>query len=237
MALILGPVPVPYKCKDIIYGAMGNDTSCFTQAVVMYLGANITPSYNAVLNLYYLAIIKYDMSGESMKIYEPYVHLIVITIPVVIAAIGGSANVFSPSIREPFCAINTCDYQKDFGNDNGSYCTSHNNYSVVILYEAATAQLLIFLFIIYSMREITLVVKLHQDETTAEKKSSGLLRRGKASSTFQEERKNQYNETYIQACLYVGAYFLTFFYSFMGIIFGFTKIKDSWINIVSRYKI
>jgi hypothetical protein len=70
-ALSTAPIPRGSNCA---YGAIGNKGTCTAQGILVQLGL-IVPCYNAMLSIYYLAVIKYNVSDETLVKYELPMHI------------------------------------------------------------------------------------------------------------------------------------------------------------------
>ena len=81
------PIPRGSNCS---YGAVGNEATCVTQGFMITLGF-IVPMYNAMLCIYYLLVVKYNVRDEVIAKYEPLMHLICIC-PALSATIVAATN-------------------------------------------------------------------------------------------------------------------------------------------------
>lgn len=118
MSLSFIPAPRTISCS-LGYGTIA---TCTAQGFFMQLGLAV-PGYTAMLSIYYLAIIGYNIPQESIaKKFEPFMHTIAL-LPMLIAAIvGASKRVFSSRsghcwVQEPdMCADNRCEGWNGFGD-------------------------------------------------------------------------------------------------------------------------
>ena len=85
----------PYL-HPIIYGAYGNNATCTLQGFILTVGFSV-PMYNAVLCLYYMAVIRYNLKEDMLKKMEPYAHAVALLIPLGIGIYGVAANLFHPT--------------------------------------------------------------------------------------------------------------------------------------------
>jgi len=75
-----------------IYGAKGNESTCYAQGFFIMFGGLAVPLYNACLHIYYALIIKYRMSPERFTKFEPVLHAISILVPLFIASFNAAIH-------------------------------------------------------------------------------------------------------------------------------------------------
>ena len=86
------PIPVG---TDGVYGAIGNTQYCVAQGFFLQLGLAV-PMYNASLSIYYLLVIKYNLSDSQLqRRVEPYMHATAISIPFSTAMACVALNLFN----------------------------------------------------------------------------------------------------------------------------------------------
>ncbi len=69
------------------WNARGNEASCDTQGFLFCFGSTGGLFYNAALNVYYLAVVKYGKSESYIRTkIEPFLH----SVPVVVALTGSA---------------------------------------------------------------------------------------------------------------------------------------------------
>lgn len=93
-AMSLTSLPAPKETPNIWKG-LGSQLTCDTQGFFFMLGASTGPMYFLSLQLYYLCVIKYDLSLDYIKTIEPYFHGVPIIFGLVSAIIPlstGSIN-------------------------------------------------------------------------------------------------------------------------------------------------
>ena len=72
--------PIP-KGTEGVFGASGNTQTCVAQGFFLQLGLAV-PMYNAFLSIYYLLVIKYNISDVKLQNnVEPFMHVIAILLP------------------------------------------------------------------------------------------------------------------------------------------------------------
>lgn len=77
------------------FGAIGNRTSCITQGFILQMGQGI-PIYNASLCIYFLMVIKYNISDDKIaKRIEPIMHITAITFPFLTGLWAASIGIFN----------------------------------------------------------------------------------------------------------------------------------------------
>lgn len=89
IAWAFSTTPIPHG-SSCTYGAVGNQATCVTQGFMITMGLCV-PFYNAMLCIYYLLVVKYNVSDEDIAKYEPLMHIVSIC-PALIAAIIAAAN-------------------------------------------------------------------------------------------------------------------------------------------------
>ncbi len=68
---------VPSEMNYLVWNARGNDASCTAQGFFVSLGVFCGLYYNTALNLYFLAVIKYEKSDECIRTkIEPFLHAV-----------------------------------------------------------------------------------------------------------------------------------------------------------------
>lgn len=93
LAYAASTAPIP-RGSSCAYGAIGNKASCTAQGILLQLGL-IVPCYNAILCVYYLAVIKYNVSDEVLAKYEPLMHFTSIAPSVIIIIIASLKDYFN----------------------------------------------------------------------------------------------------------------------------------------------
>lgn len=190
-ALGAATLPAPREYSHLMLGASGNWLSCTIQGFLIVLGFSV-PTYNAVLNSYYLAVIKYDISDDVLEKYEIFAHGYAVFPFIFLAVLGASFGLFGPVPNMAFCSFTDC-----------AHPTLANRIGLVL----EVICVLNLLIIIISMTMIYLHVRKQSITMQNEYRSF------KHRTTINENiisSESQHNETFIQASLYVSAYTITF---------------------------
>jgi uncharacterized membrane protein YozB (DUF420 family) len=199
-AYFLSTWPVP---RGTIYGAVGNDASCYAQGVFNHMFACLAMSYNAGLALAFLLAVRYHWNRNALRKLEPVLLLIfpaiwclIFITPISIAGAFG--------YRSINCYIGPtpagCD-QQDSPVDCDRGLNSHN----LFIWCSILPTFLINLFIIICM------VLLFKDVRRTEEASM--------QYRFAEGGKSISKEVGVQGLLYSCAYFLTWWpYYISGIM-------------------
>jgi len=76
----------PSEMNYRIWNARGNQATCDVQGFLAFLGATGGLYYNAALNLYFLAVVKYEKSAEYIRTkIEPFLHAVPILVSLTIS--------------------------------------------------------------------------------------------------------------------------------------------------------
>jgi len=191
----IGPAAIPKEQDNYIYGAIGNHATCAAQGFMFHVGLAV-PSYNTMLCLYYLAIIRYDVKEDALNKYEKWMHGFAVIIPLIVAIFGLVFDVFHS--RLTFCWI----------VNKGDNSLAFN----VIMYSLLGGFILGFLIIVVSMAMISLHV--WKQARTMKKYASirgspqnnDLQGRSTTRTTNTDDTSQ---DTITQAFLYVGCYVIT----------------------------
>ena len=73
---------------------MGNEATCSIQGFMLTLWG-IVPSYNAMLCIYFLHVIRDNLREDVLESYERYMHLVVVLPVFIIAIVAVSNNLFN----------------------------------------------------------------------------------------------------------------------------------------------
>jgi len=85
-----------FPSESDAYGAMGNSSTCTIQGFFLTLAAAV-PLYNASLTLFYLFTIRHSMHhAKFSSTIEPFLHIISILVPLVIAITAASMGIMVP---------------------------------------------------------------------------------------------------------------------------------------------
>ena len=209
VALALSTTPIP-KGSLCTFGAMGSKGTCITQGFMITLGLCV-PFYNAMLCIYYLLIVKYNKKDHMIAKYEPYMHFVSISVPLIVAVIGLTKNLFNnDSILCWFADEDTFTIDRE---------DTMSNVFLTSIYLASFAFFgVILLVIIYCMTNIYLFMKtleVNMDAYRFPRSVQSLVSRqnNRSSRTSNTRHSNKLQDTKKQATLYVGSFVLTYFFT------------------------
>jgi hypothetical protein len=104
-----------------LFYAIGNQASCEAVGFLRHFTAFIQPLYVASLSLYYLLVIKYDVSDDFFKKkVEPWLHVVSIGYPLLGSIVAESFGMFNPTPAG--CTMSAYPYDCDDGRNNKT-CT------------------------------------------------------------------------------------------------------------------
>ena len=228
-AFSTAPIPQGSNCA---YGAIGNEATCATQGFMLTLGL-IVPWYNAMLCIYYLLVVKYNVRDEVIARYEPLMHLISIC-PTLTVAIVAAANDLLNNFSSICCWVQHRDH----------YEPNHDHEPSTILFAiysaSAISTALILLTIGYCMICLYTFVKNQQVKMNTYQfqrpdnidSSSGntIFRRRSDFSRL----SNDVIDTKKQAFLYVGSFVLTYFFTNVCLVLDIIQIKAPYPVILMQ---
>lgn len=215
--LVLASALVPTYSR--VYGALGNETSCSAQGFFLTVGFAVG-FYNAMLCLYYLAIVKYNVKEEALLYYEKYMHGIAIGIPFILGIIGLALDIYHPRVRSPsYCWVgNGCEFIKD-NEEEGKCIPRPEGYVQSFEFVIYTLFAICWITIAYSMTSLYLSVRHHDQVTTSrkiEKKRKNISARTAENTTNASTQSYNSQETAKQATLYVTAFLFTYIFSIVA---------------------
>jgi len=200
IALGISVLAVPREVDEFIYGAKGNLRTCTAQGFFVIAGISV-PCYNSMLNLYYLAVIRYNTPDHVLEKYEPYGHGYALLAPLFFAIIGASFNVYGPTTNATYCSIsNGCITDKDCEEPKKAWV------DIMLIGTLVLFTLNLFLIVI-SMSMIYLYVR---EQAIAMKKYQTFANQNSLSRNETTGERGTHEETFIQACLYISSYAITF---------------------------
>jgi len=189
---VLSTWPTPSDQGDVIYGAMGTTTTCAVQGFFNEFGNITTPLYSASLCIWYLLFLKYGWREKECEGIEYVFHLIPIGGGFLMAVVGLAFSLYNNSgflcWYAPYPA--GCDTVEPHTCSRGEYAGVFRwiHYGVVWIAIAVVT---------VSMASLYSAVRL-QEEITVDRKSVAI--------------RNS-REIAEQALLYVGALYLTWFFT------------------------
>lgn len=212
LALSVSTAASPKKLSSYIYGALGNQTTCSIQAFFITLGLSV-PCYTCMLCLYYLGVIKYNMTDEALEQYERLMHITSISIPLFVSIFALSFDLFHPRTSRGCWLGDRCTFV-DVKEEEECQATPESLLQTVRII-LLTYLVIIFVVIVYSMGSIYFFVR---KRTLAMTKYESFGRGN--SVTGNKESKGVQEETYIQAMMYIMAYLCTFIAPFLNFWLG-----------------
>lgn len=91
----LSSLPIP---AGTIWGAIGNDTTCALQGFFIVIGTCGAVLYSLSLTIYFLLVVKFDMSEAKIKKFaEPFLHVVPIVYSFTVSAYVYATNNYNPS--------------------------------------------------------------------------------------------------------------------------------------------
>lgn len=191
------PVPRDSICTN---GAFGNHGTCVLQGLMLNFGIAV-PHYNVALCLYFIAVIRYNATEDTLKKFEPFMHVFGIFSCAATSIFFLATDKFNS--RQGFCWIEdrcrfsdgTCRHEWE------SHKGSSQLYSLVyVLYTS-----LLFIIVVLAMLLLFWTVW-DQERTMKRYQFNGRDRR---SSTRSRSRSSTSSDTAKQASLYVFAFFVS----------------------------
>ena len=202
------PIPRDSPCT---YGAIGNATTCTIQGFFFTTGL-VVPSYNAMLCIYYLSVIRWEMSDEEIGKYETYMHIGAILPSITVAIVAASFSLFNN--YSTMCAIVPSD----------NYLPSsaeHNSSDLTVFYVLYMIMFTIFIFVIITISFSMISLYLAVRERERKMKSYSFNPRCGVSPRTKRKRstlRDLTNDTRKQAFLYVGGLLITAMFPIIALI-------------------
>jgi len=171
LALAFTTLPMP---KDMIYTnyqglILGNNASCLTQGFMVCFGVITGLMYNAMLSLYYLCFIRYNMSNEDFARWiEPLLHGVSVVTGLTTASVYLSYTSYHPSpISFTWCGLGDaypywCNDRacvENAGIDPGGTIRGLGAKGKLIVYVTAGFSLTIICILVTSMALIVITVR------------------------------------------------------------------------------
>ena len=214
-------MPIP-RGSNCTFGAFGNQATCITQGFMISLGLAV-PTYNAMLCVYYLLVVKYNMRDEAIAKYEPLMHFISICPPLSVSIIAAANDLFNNYSQ--FCWIVDRDnYEVDLDRIEDENTTL---VSVLMVFTVIFAAL-VLLVIIYCMINIYKFVKSNETRMSTyqfQRPTTNYNTSPRNTTPRRSSLSNDVIDTKVQAYLYVGSFILT--YLFPTITLGFDHVLKS----------
>ena len=209
------PIPRGSTCT---YGAIGNEATCITQGFMISLGL-IVPMYNAMLCIYYLLVVKYNVRDEVIAKYEPLMHFISIC-PALTGAIVAAANDLFNNFLTTCWIIERGTFGQHEKVYHGENAVLSALYGIGMLFAV-----LILLTIGYCMISIYKFVKGQQVKMSTyqfQRPDTNDAPSGNSRTTTTSSRTSRLSKDVIdtkkQAFIYVGSFILTHTFSFICLV-------------------
>lgn len=180
------PVPRDSKCTS---GAFGNHGTCALQGLMLNFGIAV-PHYNVVLCLYFVAVIRYNVSDATLKKFEPYMHVFGVATCVLSSIYFLATDRFHS--RQGFCWVeDKCRYSDESCREEWEQSKDVSRLSafIYVLYTS-----LLFLIVVLSM--LLLFWTVWDQERTMSRYQFGNSRRS-------SQIRSDTSDTAKQATLYV----------------------------------
>jgi hypothetical protein len=159
--------------------------------------------YSVFLALYFLLLIKFEWRKATIARYvEPLAHFICIFFPVVVGSLRVAGNHINPLETLPgWCAV----------SDFPPGCSLHDEVECKRGGESGRASFfcIVFLFIVNFIAMLIIILKVRQNELRMRRYAGG-----------RNSQLEMTKETGIQALLYIGVFFLSYFpYGVLGLLY------------------
>ena len=219
------PIPRGSFCT---FGAIGNKVTCIAQGLMITLHL-IVPMYNAMLSVYYLLAIKYNVKDEAFYKYEAVIHIVSI-LPALSVAIIAAANDLFNNYSQVCWISESSRFEADLNNPSDheeSNTVLSGLYTTIMTFGGLT-----FFIIGFSMISLYTSVKTREWKM----KSYAFRRPGTENEGTSENRPRRVSQisqdvidTRIQASLYVGSFILTYLFTVVVLV------CDLFFHIASPY--
>lgn len=191
--------------KGLFWGARGSTLTCEINGFLLCLMATVA-LYNLGLSIYYVLVIRYGKTQKHIERFvEPFIHIISISVPFGFGMWYWLSDLFNPMLDiGGLCYV--YEYPAKCSELEDIECTRGvGTKSTISLIVGTLVVSSVFTGIIVCMLLLTLHVR-------------------KREITLSRHRLNpqtsQTRQTYIQALLYIAAYFITYLFSFVQAILG-----------------
>jgi len=256
-AIALTTIPMP---KDVIYPfkgpSYGNTATCEAQGLVFITGSAIVIFMNAILNIYYLCILRYKMKAETFsKFVEPILLVLGILLPVVtIITILANQGLINPTPYDTFCGAGSypcdCNERDDMECIRGGGSNGMAQFRIVFFFTMTTALVTLatsmFLIILTfyqserSLKRTRSLIKEHVAEDgsltdtptnipTDGPRSIKNINKQEEEAGHQESQHNMTKIITSQALMYLGSFFFTWIFTFL-IHLGDVFMENHWIQ-------
>ncbi len=221
ICVALNTVPMPYDVHDMYPfagAALGNVGTCTAQGFLMAYGVLLVLASTVTLNLYYVLTFGYGMAEERFKKrIMPVMLVLSLIICVVIPVRAFTMHLISPSPLLGLCTIDPFPFHCNFNKgEQGTNSTTSNmeeciqgDPAIVVRTISWIARIIcggVFAVIVISMIVVTLSVFYRNEEIIYDSQSTKAIM--------------------IQALMYIGAYLLTYAWSFIFVAKVPARISD-----------
>ncbi len=212
VALAFSTTPIP-KGSNCTYGALGNQGTCVAQGIMYSIGLTV-PWYNAILCIYYMSVIKYNVKDNVLAKYEPIMHFVAISVPLIVTVIAASNNLYNNFSL--LCFISLPDRYFVEKNEDQPVALYLSLYVIVF-----ASGVIVLITIAYCMTQIYTFVK--ETETKMNKysfrKNSFTSNTNRSKSQSRSNLKSTVEDTKKQALLYVCSFILTYIFTLVMLLF------------------
>lgn len=197
LGLGLSTWPIPKESG--IWLASGTTESCAIIGATNQFAAITVPTYNAVLALYYLVVIRYSWNERTIAKMEMVCHVLILATGLGTAIAGLVLKLFNPANWVCWIAPFPPDCDQSFSNGGETNCVRGDNASIYRMTFLYGELWVFFLIIFVSMSAIYWAV------FSRERANRRYLGNRDSSSKHTRKVANQ-------ALLYVGAFYLTYIF-------------------------
>lgn len=180
LCIALGTVPAPSDTPSIMYGhAFGNQATCNTQGFLFLVFGLMSGFYNCSLNIYFLSVIKYNISNNDIKKkIEPAMHIL----PSLFSFSMGIAALSKDYINANFQACYIAASPNYCLVDSTVECERGDKNAVVFRWIAHGGPLFIFFVVIISSMSTIYYIVWKQDRVMSTKYRSTRFEQAKGNS-------------------------------------------------------
>eukprot|EP00977_Amphora_coffeiformis_P005659 scaffold1189_cov194-Amphora_coffeaeformis.AAC.16 len=207
--IIFGPWTVPRQHQFNIVNNYGNSTTCAVSG--FFLNMVFGPMlYSAVLALYFLCRIRYELRDEWIAKYvEPYGHALAWAHPLVLGTLGVAYKAFVPLNSLP----GWCWFDEQC-QDNDCEGEDQRRRGVVAAYQLGGLPMIIPVWTVILVCMVLIFCKVRRVEERIQRYAGSSSMASSSSNSRRSRNENRRfkrtRETANEGLLYIGAFFLTF---------------------------
>lgn len=198
--LFVGTWAVPKGTPGVAY-ATGNEMSCDVQGFLIQFGGSASTLYNASLALYFLLVIRYNLSEKKVAKVEKWIHFVTLGFSLATAIVCEAMNLYHASIT--WCWIAPDPDEDCFAYEDFHECLHRDN---SWLYRYAFRYIPIYLSVFGAV--VCMILVYLKVRRTEERISAYEPRGSSGSSDHSSNAKSR--KVRAQAMWYVLAFFLTY---------------------------